>query len=86
MTKNDVKLCMLDLNNKKREGFDRIPVCAMYDAREPYLIPWQLFFQKFITLGNCLSSGNFPKLLTFTLVSVNIKISILVYFLNLDFI
>ena len=30
MTKNDVKLCMLDLINKKSEGFDRIPVCAMY--------------------------------------------------------
>ena len=34
MTNDDVKICMSELKNKKCEGFDRIPVCMIYDARE----------------------------------------------------
>ena len=39
MTENDVKLCMNELSSKKCEGFDRIPVCVLYDARETLLMP-----------------------------------------------
>ena len=44
MTENDVKLCMNELSSKKCEGFDRIPVCVLYDARETLLLPMSLLF------------------------------------------
>ena len=28
----DVEMCLRDLSNKKCEGFDRIPVCSIFDA------------------------------------------------------
>ena len=31
MTINDVKLCLNELCNKKCEGFDRIPLCMLYE-------------------------------------------------------
>ena len=34
MTSKDVKECMVDLKNKKCEGFDRIPLCLIVDAGE----------------------------------------------------
>ena len=39
MTRSDVEACMMDLKNKKSEGFARIPVCCLLDAREPLLNP-----------------------------------------------
>ena len=33
MTRRDVEICMADLNTKKCEGYDRIPVCSIWDAR-----------------------------------------------------
>ena len=51
MMKNDVELCMRDLNNKKCEGFDRIPVCAIYDARESLLDPMAALFSTIYTTG-----------------------------------
>ena len=39
MTENDVKACLSELNNKRCEGFDRISVCMLYDAKsiqQPY--------------------------------------------------
>ena len=33
MTENDVKICLGELKNKKCEGFDRIPVCMLLDAK-----------------------------------------------------
>ena len=44
MTINDVKECMSELKNKKCEGFDRIPVCMIYDARELLLPPMAVLF------------------------------------------
>ena len=46
MTVNDVNDCLLNLNSKKCEGFDRIPVCAVYDAPKPLLEPLSLLFHK----------------------------------------
>ena len=34
MTKKDVMECVNSLPNKKCEGYDRIPVCVLKDARE----------------------------------------------------
>ena len=51
MRKNDVKLCMLDLKNKKCEGFDRIPVSAMLDARESLLDPMSTLIEKIYNTG-----------------------------------
>ena len=51
MTKNDVELCMANLSNKKSEGFDRIPVCSLLDAREPLLNPMADLFSKIYTTG-----------------------------------
>ena len=39
MTEKDVIHCLSELNNKKCEGFDRIPVCMLYDARVTILPP-----------------------------------------------
>ena len=46
MTENDVKLCLSELNNKKCEGFDRIPVCMLFDARVTILPPMALLFHE----------------------------------------
>ena len=46
MTKNDVMECMSTLKDKKCEGYDRIPVNILYDAREPLLDPLSELFAK----------------------------------------
>ena len=46
MTKKDVEECLLDLKIKKCEGYDRIPVCSLYDARVPLLPHMALLFDK----------------------------------------
>ena len=46
MTKKDVEICMSDLNTKKCEGYDRIPVCSIYDARAILLDPMATLFEK----------------------------------------
>ena len=46
MTKKDVKECMMSLNNKKCEGFDRIPVNIIVDARDILLDPMFELFDK----------------------------------------
>ena len=35
----DVRACLFDLSSKKCEGFDRIPVCAQFDAKFALLDP-----------------------------------------------
>ena len=39
MTENDVRICLGKLNNKKCEGFDRIPVCMLLYAKVKILSP-----------------------------------------------
>ena len=52
MTPDDVKCCLYDLSNKKCEGFDRIPVCSLYDARAVLLKPLSNNSdQKFFRIG-----------------------------------
>ena len=51
MTKNYVELGFTNLINKKSEGFDRIPVCSLLDAREPLLNPMAGLFSKIYTTG-----------------------------------
>jgi hypothetical protein len=46
MTRLDVKECMLHLNSKRCEGFDRSPVCALYDAHDVLLDPLATLFEK----------------------------------------
>ena len=43
--------CLSDLNSKKCEGYDRIPVCAIYDARETLLVPLSILCDKIYTSG-----------------------------------
>ena len=38
MTKSDVKECLALLKPKRCEGYDRIPVCALYDSRDQLLV------------------------------------------------
>ena len=42
MSENNVKTCLNELKNKKCEGFDRIPVCAIFDARAVLINPLTL--------------------------------------------
>ena len=42
----DVKSCMSELNSKKCEGFDRIPLCVLHDSRETLLEPLSSLFDK----------------------------------------
>ena len=46
MTVTDVNACLNELNNKKCEGFDRIPVCVLYDARVRLLPPLTILFSE----------------------------------------
>ena len=46
MTPNDVKICLNDLGSKKCEGFDRIPVCVLFDSRAALLPPLSVLFNK----------------------------------------
>ena len=46
MTENDVKLCLSELKNKKCEGFDRIPLCMLLDARVALLPPMAVLFNE----------------------------------------
>ena len=50
MTINDVSECLANLGSKKCEGFDRIPVCCLYDARVPLLEPFSSLFAKIYNL------------------------------------
>ena len=49
MTKNDVYECMETLVNKKCEGFDRIPLCCISDAKNVLLTPFSVLFNKIYT-------------------------------------
>ncbi len=46
MTPSDVNDCMNVLVNKKCEGFDRIPLCCISDAKEVLLAPFSVMFDK----------------------------------------
>ena len=52
MTEKDVQLCLSELKNKKCEGFDRIPVCMLFDARSTLLPPMAVLFNEIY--GLCL--------------------------------
>ena len=49
MRYDDVKECMLTLKNKRCEGYDRIPVCILTDARENLFDPMAQLFDKIYT-------------------------------------
>ena len=34
MKTSDIEYCLNDVSNKKCEGYDRVPVCALFDARK----------------------------------------------------
>ena len=51
MTPNDVKICLNDLGSKKCEGFDRIPVCVLFDSRAALLPPLSVLFNKIYKTG-----------------------------------
>ncbi len=51
MMGHDVRTCMADLKNKRSEGFDRIPVCCILDARESLLTQMSLLFEKIYATG-----------------------------------
>ena len=51
MTRKDVLACLSDLNNKKCEGFDRIPVCVLFDAKNVLLTPFTKLFDKIYSTG-----------------------------------
>ena len=46
MTKNDVYECLETLVNKKCEGYDRIPLCCLYDVKSVLLAPFANLFTK----------------------------------------
>ena len=52
MLKKDVLACMNVLNNKKCEGFDRIPVCILADAKPVLLNNLTELFQKIYATCN----------------------------------
>ena len=51
MTKKDVAICISALNSKTCAGFDRIPVCSIYDARATLLDPMASMFDKIYKNG-----------------------------------
>ena len=63
MAENDVNHCLDDLNSKKCEGFDRIPVCMLHDACGVLLTHCHSFLTKFTKHVIFLSNGKLQKLL-----------------------
>ena len=51
MDRADVDECINMLKNKKCEGFDRIPVCIIKDARIPLLDPFCELFKNIYATG-----------------------------------
>ncbi len=51
MLEADVKECILDLPNKKCEGFDRLPVCLLRDSCDTLLKPISSLFSKIYATG-----------------------------------
>ena len=51
MKKNDIKQCLDQLSNKKSEWFDRIPVCAIYDAHMTLHDPMATLFEEIYLTG-----------------------------------
>ena len=51
MTRMDAEICMADLNTKKCEGYDRIPVCAIWDACVTLIENMTELFSKIFFLG-----------------------------------
>ena len=51
MSRTDVKECLSNLPNKKCEGFDRMPVCMLLDARDVLLDPLSSLFTKVYASG-----------------------------------
>ena len=51
MDKADVKMCVDMLKNKKCEGFDRVPVCVIKDARLPLFDPLCKLFKNIYATG-----------------------------------
>ena len=50
MQKSDISECIFDLPNKKCEGFDRIPVCALRDCGNLLLDPMYALFSSIVGL------------------------------------
>ena len=46
MTINDIDECLKSLSNKRCEGFDRVPLCCLSDAKNALLIPFSVLFNK----------------------------------------
>ena len=51
MRTSHVECCLADLKNKKCKSFDRMPVCALFDARVTLLGPLSSIFEKIYTQG-----------------------------------
>ena len=54
---------MVNLNNKKCEGFDRIPVNALFDTRATLLGPLSALFDKIYTQCTILEQWKFLKII-----------------------
>ena len=46
MNLSDVEKCMKDLNRKKCEGFDQVPLCTLFDACAVLVKPLAILFDK----------------------------------------
>ena len=65
MTRSDVWECMSQLKNKKCEGYDRIPVCCLLDARHALIEPIAAFLAKFTRPEKSQINGKFLRLSLF---------------------
>ena len=54
---------MADLNGKKSEGFDRIPVCCLFDACESLLNPMANLYEKIYDTGTIPEQWKFSKII-----------------------
>ena len=77
MKSSDVECCLADLNNIKCEGFDRIPKCALYDARVTLLNPLVCSSKKLTLREMSPSNRKYQKLLLFLKREVELKLKII---------
>ena len=51
MTKIDIRECIYSIKSKRCEGYDRIPVTAICDARDVLLEPYTVLFDRIYYSG-----------------------------------
>ena len=82
MTEIDVKKCLDELKNKKCEGFNRIPVCMLLDARVKLLPPLAVLFSEIYRSCKIPDQWKVAKIIPIFITVVKCKCTLIWLFLS----